>query len=795
MRFINFAISDGNPTPLEQANENISLKCALDSIILLKNENNCLPLKNKEIDLFGNGARHTIKGGLGSGEVNELNVKSIYDAFIASEFKINSNDWLDHYDNLYNIELKKYRKAIHKSIYHFDFINFMGKRINFVPGRLIDNNDIKSDICIYIISRFSGEGKDILKEEYSITDIELKNIEFCSKNYKKLIIVLNVGGFFDLSFIDNINNIDSIIYMGNLGRMGGYALAKILTDVSPSGKLPFTYPNKYEDIPYSNEFSYHSGSLDSNYKEGIYVGYRYYDTFKRNVRYPFGYGLSYSKFEYNDFKYEANNSVININFKIKNVGDFKAKNTALLFLEAPKSVGEEKSLVGYFKTNELDLNEEEEATITFDLFDFSYTDNLNRILKKGTYIIRYGNDVLSTTPIYKFKLEEDFILYNVDDVTDGFKSELNQEINPIDLDIEEIKLELSYKKENHPLNNNFDILDKLTLRDRINLCVGAGLLPKTNFVSVTGCAGYTTPYVKNIPALSLADGPAGIRISTKVKAKADGKTKPITPSMEIYNYLPGIFKYFKYKKPDKNNKGVLYQRTTSFPTGISLASTFNKDLIKEVGVAISKELQAFGISYYLAPAINIIKNPIGGRSFEYYSEDPYLSGMTAASLINGIEESKGQYAVLKHFACNNLEFRRNEISANVSLNALRDIYLKAFEIAIKYSSVSVIMSSYNKINHNYVCNDSRLLNDILRREYGFSGMVMTDWLSTNKKYASNVLAIKSGNDLIMPGSKKAFNQILKAYKKRKISAEEINRASANVLKSIMKTSIFKKYKK
>nr|MCR5113728.1 hypothetical protein [Acholeplasmatales bacterium] len=376
------------------------------------------------------------------------------------------------------------------------------------------------------------------------------------------------------------------------------------------------------------------------------------------------------------------------------------------------------------------------------------------------------------------------------DLANSFKSELNKEINPKDLNIEEIKLELKYEKKNYELNNDFSILNGLIIKDKINLCVGSGLLPKTNYIYVSGCAGYTTPKVKNIPSLCLSDGPAGIRVSTKVKVLRNGKTKGITPSMEAYNYLPGFFKKFKYAK-DKN---AYYQKTVSYPTGISLCSTFNKKLINEVGKAISLELEALGISYYLAPAINIIKNPIGGRSFEYYSEDPYLSGMTAAALINGIEESKKHYAVLKHYACNNLEFRRNEISANVSNNALRDIYLRAFEIAIKYSSASVIMSSYNKVNHKYVCNDEGLLNKTLREEFGFSGMVMTDWLSTSKGYGSNSLAIKAGNDLIMPGGKSYYKDFYKAYKKGTVTEEEINRAASNVLNSIINTEMYKKYK-
>ncbi len=790
MRYLNYALSNNNVTYLEEENKKLSLECAKESIILLRNENNILPLKEKEIDLFGNGANHTIKGGLGSGEVNEYDVNSIYDSLIENGYIIKSENWLNKYEILYQKEIKKYKKSIQKSIYHLDFINFMGQRLDFIPGDLLTDSDINSKTCIYVISRFSGEGKDLTKNEYMISDIEYNNLLFCSKKYKNIILILNIGGFFDLSFTDEIENINGIIYMGNLGKMGAQALVSILKDTSPSGRLPITSPNKYDDIPFSNEFSYNSNSLDSNYNEGIYVGYRYYDTFKKDIRYPFGYGLSYSKFEINNFKYENTNSIIKIYFDIKNIGNYKAKETILFFLEAPKKIGEEKSLIAYYKTLELNINEIEKCYIEFDIFDFSYTLDDKRLLNEGIYIIRYGENVSNTIPIYKFKIEEDFILYKIDKIS-SFESKIKKEIKPADLNIEEIKLNLFYKKKNYSLNNNFDNIKNLTLKEKINLCVGSGLLPKPNYISVAGIAGYTTNKIENIPALAMADGPAGIRLSTKVKIKNNGKLKQITPSMDIYNYLPSIFKFFKYSK---NKKNVGYLKTTSFPTGISLAATFNKDLIKKVGIGISKELSSIGISYYLAPAANIIKNPIGGRSFEYFSEDPFLSGMTSASFINGIEQKEGQYAVMKHFACNNLEFMRNNISANVSNEALKDIYLKSFEIAIKYSSLSHIMSSYNKINQKYVANDSYLLNDILRKEYGFNGVVMTDWLSTGKKYASNYLAIKSGNDLIMPGSKKAYNDIYKAYKKKLITIEELNRASSNILKSICKTSIFKKYK-
>ena len=785
MKYINFAKEEVN----NEANLKISLETALESIVLLKNDNDSLPLKTKTIDLFGNGAKHTVKCGLGSGEVNDLFYVSIYDALKEAGYNILTLDWLNRYDIEYNLALKEYKKVVRNTIYHFDFINFMAKKIDFIPKTIVKEEDIKSDTCIYVISRLSGEGSDVAKIDYTISKVEYDNLVLCSKKYKNLILIINVGGFFDLSFVDEIKNINSIINMGNLGVMGSYAIEKILSGISPSGKIPFTIPNKYEDIPYSNEFSYNSNSLDSNYKEGIYVGYRYYDTFNKSVRYPFGYGLSYSNFNYDNFKYNTNNSIINISFDVKNIGKYNAKNTVLLFLKAPKEIGEEKSLVGYAKTKELAIKEKTNINIKFDLFDFAYTYNNKKMLKKGVYIIYYGDNALEVSPIYKFYLDEDFILDEVINLS-NFKDELSKKIEVDDIKLPKINLDLKYENKFNELDNDFSLIKDLKLKDKINLCVGSGLLPKSNYLSIPGVAGYTTPRLKNTISLAMVDGPAGIRLSSYVKVCKNGKAKPITPAMNIYNYLPGIIKFFRYSKDNKNKK---IQYATSYPTGISLASTFNNELINKVGKSIASELESLNISYYLAPAINIIKNPIGGRSFEYYSEDPYLAGMVAASIVNGIQKNNNAYAVLKHFCCNNLEFKRNMVSANVSNMALRDIYLKAFYIAIKYSNVKVIMSSYNKVNNKYVANDYNLLNDVLRREFKFNGMVMTDWLSTANNFAKNDLAIKAGNDLIMPGSRSAYKAILKAYKKGIITDIELNRAARNVYKSIIEANVYKKY--
>jgi beta-glucosidase len=258
-------------------------------------------------------------------------------------------------------------------------------------------------------------------------------------------------------------------------------------------------------------------------------------------------------------------------------------------------------------------------------------------------------------------------------------------------------------------------------------------------------------------------------------------------------YMPEAFKKVLLGDPDKHP--VIYQFTTSFPVGLALAQTWNTEVLEKVGEAVGEEMKAYGVTYWLAPALNIHRNPLCGRNFEYYSEDPYLSGKVAAAITKGVQKSRGCYVTIKHFCCNNQEDNRMHTNANISERALREIYLRGFEIAVKEGNPQSVMTSYNKVNGVYANNSYDLLTKTLRNEWGFDGVVMTDWFATGKKVGNHALAIATGNDLIMPGTEAAEKEIYKAFKDGLITEEDIKRCAANVLKGIMGSRIYQAYKK
>ena len=233
-----------------------------------------------------------------------------------------------------------------------------------------------------------------------------------------------------------------------------------------------------------------------------------------------------------------------------------------------------------------------------------------------------------------------------------------------------------------------------------------------------------------------------------------------------------------------------YQYCTAIPIATTLAQSWDVDLIKRMGEIVGEEMEQFHIHLWLAPGMNIHRNPLCGRNFEYFSEDPLLTGKFAAAITKGVQKNRGCYVTLKHFCCNNQEDNRNKTNANVNERALREIYLKGFEIAVKESHPGAVMSSYNKVNGKYVNNSYRLLTQVLRNEWGFDGLVMTDWFATGRKYGDPAHAIASGNDLIMPGSSGTVDDIVKAVSKGIILEEDIKRSAANVLKGITSSRIY-----
>ena len=336
-------------------------------------------------------------------------------------------------------------------------------------------------------------------------------------------------------------------------------------------------------------------------------------------------------------------------------------------------------------------------------------------------------------------------------------------------------------------------LDTLSLEEMVEIVVGIGMFGGTTRFTLPGSVGNTTSkfWDRGLANVALCDGPAGLRIQKRSTVSEKGKVKPVEMAMSIMESFPSFVKKLMTGDPEK--EPVLYQYATAFPVANALAQTWNTELLHRIGQGIAREMAEYGCTYWLAPAVNIHRNPLCGRNFEYFSEDPFLSGIMSTELTQGIQETPGCYVTVKHFACNNQEDNRNFVSSEVSQRALREIYLRPFEYAVRKGGAKSIMTSYNKINGVYAPNSYDLCTKALRNEWGFQGVVMTDWFSTNRGQADNAVAMEAGNDLIMPGGGSFKKAILKGVKSGRIQIEDVRRCCGNVVKAIFESRTQKEY--
>ena len=828
------ALSDA-VTPLEEAGKKLAYRAATEGIVLLENDGS-LPLKVGKVALYGAGAKKTIKGGTGSGEVNERHAVSILEGMEQSGFAVTTMRWIEDYDRAFEEGEQEYAEEFRKKLNPknlSDFMNLMSSPYRYPYGRAIQESDIEesdTDSCIYVVSRQAGEGADrkLDENEYGLSEIERINIAFCAERYKKMIVVINVGGVFDLNFLNEISGINAVIFMGQLGTMGGLALADVISGKrTPSGKLTDTWAKHYRDIPFSDEYSYLNGNLDEEYyREGIYVGYRYCDTFHVAPRYPFGYGMSYTSFSIRFEQIQLEGTKIHVYTEVENTGRiYDGKEVVQIYVSCPNGElkKEAQRLTAFDKTKLLKPGEKEKVVLNFDLRDLtSYREkDAATVLEKGEYVVRIGNSSRNTrvcgilrlpgeiitekhshickVPMRVTELEqkEEDILHATSDCRQNWGKGCEVIIENVEkiqsILVEDDKI-TEVVHEYGPVNTYSSeatdaVMERLTLREMAELSVGGGMTG-ARFFEAPGAAGVTctTLEQKGIPNVVMADGPAGLRLNKVSSVSFTGKVKGIEPNISFMKYLPEPVKKIMLGNPDSSN--LLYQFTTAFPSGISLASSWNLELAEEVGNAVGKEMECYGVTYWLAPGLNIHRNPLCGRNFEYYSEDPLISGKFAAAITRGVQKNRGCYVTLKHFCCNNQEDNRNKTNANVNERALREIYLKGFEIAVKEANPGAIMSSYNKVNGKYVNNSYRLLTQVLRNEWGFDGFVMTDWFATGRKYGDPAHAIASGNDLIMPGSAGAVDEIVKAVSKGVILEEDVKRSAANVLRGVLSSRIY-----
>ena len=820
MKYYTKASSNGAESTRELENRRIAYEAACEGMVLLKNEN-ALPLKTKKVALYGPGALRTIKGGTGSGEVNERHAVTIFEGMQARGFEIASMPWLEAYEAYYVQAEKDYRiekrKRINllkpKSIMNMLFDNF---RLPCGPEITREDVDCSgTDSCVYVLSRQAGEGGDRRAEagDYYITDEERKAIAFCAANYAHFVLLINCGSSMDLQFTREIPGIDAIVYICQPGSQGGLAVADLLSgEVCPSGKLTDTWAKHYEDIPFANDYSHRNGDLKQEYyREGIFVGYRYFDSFRVEPAYPFGFGLSYTGFDLSFAGAELDGSKVRVKTCVRNTGAVAGKEVAQLYVSAPegKMTKEYQSLAAFEKTKLLQPGESQELTLEFDLAavaSFRQEDH-SFVLEQGEYLLRLGNSSRNTALVAAVRLQAEIVVSRHRSIcplqspleelqaprrTD---EQLPQDLLRLTLAPDAIQtvdytlVEEAEKKD--PRVEAF--LDTLTDKEMVDIVVGIGQVGGKRRFVLPGSVGNTTGkfWDRGLANVALCDGPAGLRVSRHSTVGKRGNIRLVEVTLSVYSVIPGFVRKLLMGNPEKEPS--LYQYATAFPVTNALAQSWNKELLEKVGTAIAREMEEFGCTYWLAPAVNIHRNPLCGRNFEYFSEDPRLTGDLAAALTRGVQRQPGYYATVKHFACNNQEDNRNFMSSNVSQRALREIYLRGFEATVRHGGAKAVMTSYNKLNGVYTPNSRDLCTVVLRQEWGFDGVVMTDWYSTNPRQGDDALAIAAGNDLIMPGGGYFKRQILRGLRKGKVTRQQLRRCCGRVVRSIFDSPIQREY--
>jgi beta-glucosidase len=831
MKFYTKAAHSSAETKREQDNRQLAYEAACEGIVLLENNNNVLPIAPGKIALYGAGGIYTIKGGTGSGEVNERRSYTIAEGLEGVGYKITNQAWLSDYKTEYERKLARFKQEIAKKTRTLSINNLMNALgEQFMPpfGREITVADfIESDTetAVYVVSRQAGEGLDrrLDKGENNLDPVEIAHIQSLIKLYKKTILIINTGASLDTSFMDQLEGLGALVYFCQQGMEGGRALAAVISGQTPiSGRLTSTWAYKYDDYPCAREFSYLNGDLANEYyREGIYVGYRYFDSFEVKPRYEFGFGLGYSETEIKltditRSNYDKKNK-IDAQVLIRNIGTSNTREVPQIYVSCPsgKILREYQQLAAYTKTSILKPGEEQIVTLSFNFTDLAAYDEetASYILEAGEYIVRLGHSSRRNVPVAVIHLNDDAVISQHEHIcplktefeelkpvlTDNAK-QLNtnrplivdyQKLPRLELDSSELKhTKHSYDKPRIYHDEQVDaIMKKLTHDEMVDVVVGAGMFMNKNKIDIPGSVGNTTSkfYNKGLINVALCDGPAGLRLARESGLKKDGSTKPYSMPLSFLESFPKIFKKLMTADPRKTQP--VYQYATAFPVATALAQSWNDVLLEQVGQAICAEMVEYGVTYWLAPALNIQRNPLCGRNFEYYSEDPLLSGKYAAAVTRGIQSVDGVYATIKHYLCNNQEDNRNKVSSNVRERALREIYLRGFRIAVEEGRAKSVMTSYNKINGVYAPNSYDACTRVLRNEWGFDGVVMTDWMSTSKDRASAAQCIAAGNDLIMAGMGFDRKDIRQALKKGTLAQEDLERCCANVIRSIVHSRI------
>ena len=717
----------------------LSRGAAAEGMVLLKNEDQVLPLYDHNVALFGNAVMNLVDGVSGSANVN--NSRKV---------------------NLLQGMLQKQKE--NKILVNEQMAVAYAQTENYVPT-IEELREVRktSDIAVFTVTRNSKDGADrddVLGDYYLSVDEITALDNLIDAGFKDIVVVLNVGGVIDTTQLLSRPEVKAILLAWIPGEYGGDAVADILVgDVTPSGKLTDTFAGRYKDYPTYQTFSQNDQFV--NYSEDVYVGYRYFETFDQSykkVNFEFGFGLSYTTFEYTKVDFNIENDILTVKCEITNTGDYWGKETVQLYFSAPQGeLGKpSKELCAFAKTQALYPGESQVLTMTVDINDLASYDDTGKVqksayvLEEGDYEFFLGSSIrhagISGYGIM-FTQDETVIVEQLTEklparmlkerlLSDGTYENIYKEY-----EIAELAAKTDWKSveapeeivmfedlEEHPeLMASF--LAQLSDEKLVRLIYAHS--PK-----ITGGEGTTEyDFTYGIPYANAADGTAGIRLS---------------------------------------------RVCTEYPIATALGCTWNAPLLEKIGAAIAEEAKACDVQMWLAPAVNIHRDPLCGANFEYYSEDPFLSGMMAAAMINGVQEN-GVAAALKHFVGNEKETNRMKSDSRMSERALREIYLEPFRIAIEESDPWMLMASYNLVNGVKTSASYDLLNGIVRKEWGYEGVICTD------RYDSTTLpnALIAGVDLTLPHADR--NTALQALADGILTRALIEEHAARVISLLLKT--------
>lgn len=775
----------------------LSKEAAKEGMVLLKNDGDLLPLsRGSKVALFGKASFDYVRGGGGSGEVTVSYARNLYEGLSLLKDKVSVFEELSAF----------YRDNV-KEQYRAGRVPGMTIEPE-VPAELLKRARAYTDTAIITICRFSGEGWD----RKSIVDTENKNLcisedamakrsaeifedgDFClthaeramvdavKSHFGKVIVVMNVGGMVDSCWFHDDAGIQSVLMAWQGGIEGGLAAAELLVgDGNPSGKLVDTFARELADYPSTESF--HESERFVDYVEDIYVGYRYFETIPgadRKVNYPFGFGLSYTDFSLTAGAAYEENGRIYVPVMVTNIGKRAGKEVVQAYFGAPQGkLGKPaKQLAAFQKTRLLQVGESQSMILSWRVGDMASYDDLGKIkesayvLEKGTYDLFVGVSVRDVAELdFKYEVGEDTVVEQLSRkcapvclkrrmLADGSYEELPQAA-PVDTDANELvpltveetdgftpaaragkryHLWVNTAAQQHHFLREVaegtitldEFMAQLSDEDIAHLLGGQ---PNTGVANTFGW-GNLPDY--GVPNVMTADGPAGLRIA---------------PECSVY--------------------------TTAWPCATQLACSWNEELVEQVGAAGGAEVKENNIAVWLTPAVNIHRSPLCGRNFEYYSEDPFLTGKLAAAMVRGIQ-SNHVGAAVKHFALNNKETNRKNSDSRASERAVREIYLKAFEIIVKEAKPWSIMSSYNIVNGHRASENRELLEDILRGEWGFDGMVTTDWWTNGEHYKE----VRAGNDVKMATG--FPERLMEALDKGILTRKDMEICARRVLELILK---------